>query len=260
MLSISHVVHHFYRGHPNTYLSVDTATSKDKGKSAGYRDVKYKGNNRNRSDSDEEYGDRQKDERRRRYSSDSASDDDRNDRRRDYDKRDRDYDRRDDSYSSDEPRRRKRRDDYSDSYDSRSDSDRSRKNRYGEICLVVIPAHEYIHASYFRKRVLFSSACQRTGNGVLSELLALSACVLLHEYQCVCGASLSRADDERSDLSDDSRDAGDTNPGTLGRKMYRNSMNKNDGEAVREILHICGSCIYSVSEILYFVHVVLPIL
>lgn len=108
------------KGHPNTYLSVDTATPERK-KSGEYRDVKYKGNDRNYSrggrdpDDDRRYSDSSDDSRDRGY----------NDRRS-----------HDDSYSSSEESRRakKGRDEYTDSYDSRSDSDRSlpRSRRYDD--------------------------------------------------------------------------------------------------------------------------------
>ena len=67
----------------------------------------------------------------------------------------------------------------------------------------------------------------------LSEFLPLFAYVLWRGYQSeFVWLVAPHTDDERAELSDDSREAGEANPSKLGRKMYRNSIK--DEEAVRK--------------------------
>ena len=67
----------------------------------------------------------------------------------------------------------------------------------------------------------------------LSEWLALFAYVVWRENpSAFVWLVAPHVDDDRAELSDDSREAGDTNPSALGRKMYRNSITKDAEEAV----------------------------
>ena len=88
----------------------------------------------------------------------------------------------------------------------------------------------WVNGYYSQVRVKGWESC-------LAQLLALYTCLLWHAYQ---GALVwlvgPHADDERAELLNDSREADETNPSTLGRKMYRNSISKDDEEPVRKIV------------------------